>query len=138
MLAIVWKLRLEESPHLVANQLANLGRPGVGDGNDLDQLRILNVLGLGGLEASLKANAPVGAEPCQGLEGDDGTTPEDGPFLCANVLLVEVGRQVEGQEDGPDDGERPDVGVEVKRQRAQQFGLLYLGVVDEGRHRGRS
>jgi hypothetical protein len=55
-----------------------------------------------------------------------------------DVLVVELGGQVEAQEDGPDEGKGPDVGVLIQRQRAQQIGALDLRVVDERRHGCRS
>lgn len=77
------------------------------------------------------------AEPSEGLESDDSADPDNCPFLGANVLSVELGAQVKGEEDGPDNGKGPNVGVKVERQRAQQLGALNLRVVDEGRHDGR-
>ena len=77
------------------------------------------------------------AEPSEGLQSDDSADPDSCPLLSANILSVELGTQVKGEEDGPYDGERPDVSVKAERQRAQQLGMLNLGVVDEGRHDGR-
>ena len=79
----------------------------------------------------------MGAQPDQGLAGDDGADPDKGPLGRIDVFLVELGGQVVAQEDGPDDDEGPDVGVLVQGQRAQQVGALDLRVVDERRHAGR-
>jgi hypothetical protein len=77
------------------------------------------------------------AQPDETLDGDDSTAPDESPFLRTDVLLVEVGAQVISQEYGPDDGERPYVGMIVQWERRIQFGRLDLRVVDERRH-GRS
>lgn len=133
----VWNEGEEESiSHLVANQLDNRGGSGVGDGNNLDQLGIVNVLGLGRPELALEVDAPVGAQPEQRLDAEDGAAPHKGPLLGANVLLVEFIGEVVAEEDGPGDGERPHVGVQVEGQRTQQLRLRDLRVVDEGRHGG--
>jgi hypothetical protein len=50
------------------------------------------------------------------------------------MFFVQVGSQVVSQEDGPDDGKRPDVGVEMECKRPQQIGRLDLSIVDERRH----
>lgn len=121
--------------YLLPQELADLGGPRVRDGDDLDQLRILDLLGLCSREQRLKADAPVGAEPGEGLQGDDGAAPHVGPLGRADVLLVERGRQVVAQEDGPEDGEGPHVGVEVAGQRLQKLRRLDLRVFDE-RHGG--
>ena len=76
----------------------------------------------------------MGAEPDEGLDGDDGAGPDKGPFLAVDVLIVEFLVEVVAEEDGPDDGKGPDIGVEVERQRPQQLGRLDLRVVDERRH----
>jgi hypothetical protein len=47
------------------------------------------------------------------------------------VSLVAVGGEVEGEEGGPDQEERPDVGVELQGQWVVQARLLDLRVVDE-------
>lgn len=120
--------------YLVTEQLANFGRAGVGNGNNLDLLSILDVLDLLRLEDGLEGNAPVRAEPEKGLDGDDGANPDKSPFRRADVLLVELRAEKVTNEDGPDDGKGPDVGMEVQRQRAQQLRLLDLRVVDERRH----
>lgn len=75
-------------------------------------------------------------EPGQGLESDYGTTPDEGPLLRSNMFFVEIRREVEGEEDGPGDGERPDIGMQVGGQRAKQLRLLDLRVIDQGRHDG--
>ena len=121
--------------YLLSEQLADLSRPRVGDGDDLDQLRILHVLRLRGREERLEADAPVGAQPHERLQGDDGAAPDVRPLRRANVLLVEGGRQVVAQEDGPEYGEWPDVGVEVPREGLEELRGLDLGVLDE-RHDG--
>ena len=53
-----------------------------------------------------------------------------------DVSLVEVGRQVEAQEDGPDDGEGPYVGVRIPRKRCQELGGLDLRIFDKSSHVG--
>ena len=98
-------------PYLVADQLADLARASVGNGENLDQLGILNTGSLGSLESGLEVDAPVGAQPDEGLGGNDGTAKDKSPFLSADVFVVELGGQVVPQEDGPNDGKRPDVGV---------------------------
>lgn len=53
----------------------------------------------------------MGAQPDQTLRGDYRSAPNEGPFLPANVLIVEILREIVSQEDGPDDDERPHVGM---------------------------
>lgn len=121
--------------YLFPQELADLGGPRVRDGDNLDQLGILDLLGLGGREQRLEVDAPVGAQPGEGLQSGDGAAPHVGPLGRADVLLVERGRQVVAQEDGPEDGEGPHVGVEVAGQRLQKLRRLDLRVFDE-RHGG--
>lgn len=54
----------------------------------------------------------MGTQPDQTLRGDYCSAPNEGPFLAANVLVVEILRQIVSQEDGPDDDERPHVGMQ--------------------------
>lgn len=89
------------------------------------------------LELGSDVDTPVGAQPDERLDGDDGTAPHDGPFLGSNVLVVEVLVGIKIEEDGPDDGKGPDVCVIPRGKRAQQLGGLDLGIVHEGRHGGR-
>lgn len=121
--------------YILPQQLADVGGPRVRDGDDLYQLRILDLLGLGGREQRLDVYAPVGAQPGERLQGDDGPAPDIGPLGGADVLLVERGREIVAQEDGPEDGEGPDVGVEVEREGLEELRVVDLGVVDE-RHGG--
>lgn len=79
----------------------------------------------------------MGAQPEQALEGDDGSHPHEGPFLATNVFVVKLGVQVEGQEDGPYNRKRPDVGMEEERPRAEQLGRLDLRAVHESSRRRR-
>lgn len=103
--------------YLVAQDGANLGGAGVGRGDDLDELGILEPLGLGGSEDGLEIDAPVGAQPHETLQRDNGGTPDECPLRGRDVLVVEFGGVVVTGEDGPYYGERPDVGVEVDGQR---------------------
>ena len=126
----------QEGTYIVTLDLADIGDAGVGGGDDLDELRILNrVRPLRG-ELSPEVDAPVGAEPHQALNRDDGSDPDEGPFLGADVLLVQLRAHVVAQEDGPDDRKRPYIGVPLQGQRRVQLGRLDLGVVDERRHGG--
>lgn len=76
----------------------------------------------------------MSAQPDKRLDGDDGANPDKGPFGSADVLLIKLGSKKISQEDWPDDDKRPNVGVEVERERAQKLGALNLRIVDEGRH----
>ena len=91
--------------------LANLGHAGICNRYDLDQLGLVDGFGLGRGKGSLQIDAPVGAEPDQALDGDDGAAPNEGPFRRLDVLFVTRGREVDGEEGGPHDQERPDVRV---------------------------
>lgn len=124
--------------YLVAREGADLGRAGVGDGNDLDELGIFESLRLGGGESGLEVDAPIGAQPHETLQRNDRGTPDEGPFRRRDMLLVQFGGIVVAGEDRPDYSKGPDVSMEVQGQRRQQLGAPDLGVVDErrGSHRG--
>lgn len=49
------------------------------------------------------------------MEGEDTAGEDEGPFLTLNVLVVAFLREVEAEEDGPEDGKGPDVGMEEER-----------------------
>lgn len=101
--------------YLVANKLANFSRTGIGNGEHLNELGILNSVDLGSSETGIKVNTPVSAEPYEGLAGNNDATPNKSPFLGANVFVVEVLTQIVTEEDGPCNGKGPDVGMEVER-----------------------
>jgi hypothetical protein len=124
----------QRETHVIAHKLANVGGPGVRGGVDLDQHGILDGAGLLGREGGVEVDAPVGAQPNQRLDGDDGADPDKGPFGRLDVLVVELSGEVEAQEDGPYYGEGPDVEVLEQGQRPEQVGALDLRVVDERRH----
>ena len=129
--------RTRITAYLFAFELADLGGTGVGSGDDLDEVGLGDGAGLGRGEDGLDLNVPVGAEPGQALDGDDGADPDKGPFGGANVLFVVFGAEVDKEEDGPGDDKRPDIGVVVDEQRREQLGALDLAVVDQGSHDGR-
>lgn len=122
--------------HIVADEFADLGGTGIGGRNDLDELGLVDILGLGGGEGGLEVDAPVGAQPDKGLECEDGAGPDEGPLRRLEILVVELWGQVVAQEDGPEDRKGPDVGMEAQRQWFEKFGVLDLRVIHERRHRG--
>lgn len=136
MAARWWDEHRREKTYLVPQQLADFAGAGVRNGNNLDQLSVLNilVLDLGRRESRIQTDAPVRAQPNKRLEGDDGPAPDKGPFGGANVLFVEIRGQIVPQEDGPKNGKRPNVGVEVEGQRTKQLRMLDLRIVHEGCH----
>ena len=76
------------------------------------------------------------AQPEQTLDSDDEACPHHRPFLRTDIFLVQRRGEIIVEEDGPDDGKRPDVGVEIDRERFQQLGVLDLIIVDQRRHGG--
>lgn len=126
---------IREKAYLVAQNLADLGGSSVGDGNNLDQFGILDLVDLGRLEASLDVDAPVGAEPEESLNREDGAREDEGPLLTTNVGVVEFLIEIVTEEDRPDDRKGPEVGMQIEGTRAQKFSFLYLPAVDQGRLR---
>lgn len=118
------------------DQGTDLGRTGIGNGVDLDELGIVDGFGARGGEAGGEVDTPVGREPEEGLDGDDEGTPDKGPLLATEVLVVELRGQVVAEKDGPDKGKGPDVGVQVQRQRTEQLRVLDLRVGNGGRSVG--
>lgn len=102
--------RIKET-YIVAVNLANVGDASICDGDDFDELGVLDRLRLLGRKAGPQVHAPVGAEPQQALDGDDASAPDKGPLLSSNVLLVQIRRKVVSKEDGPYYDERPDICV---------------------------
>lgn len=109
---------LNVKTHLVAHKLADFARPGVSDGQDLYQLRFLDILDAISRKARGDIDAPVGAQPDERLNGNDGAAPDKGPFLRTDVLLIQFVAEIVAEEDGPGDGKRPDISVQIRRQRA--------------------
>lgn len=120
--------------YLFALDIADLSRAGIGDGDHFDQFGIIDALGLGGSEGCLQVHTPVGAEPHQALQRDDGAAPHEGPFLRGDVLLVQLGRQVIARKDGPEGDERPDVEMKIPGERRKELGALDLAIVDKRSH----
>ncbi len=56
----------------------------------------------------------MGAQPEQTLRRYDCSTPNKGPFLAPDVFCIQILREIVSKEDGPDDGEGPNVSVEVE------------------------
>lgn len=123
-----------EGTYLVAHKGADIGSASICDGKDLDELGVVDGAGLLGREGGLEVDAPVGAQPDEGLEGDDCADPDEGPLLGLDVFVVELSTEIEAQEDGPYYHEGPDVGVAIERQWPPEVGRLDLRVVDERRH----
>lgn len=121
----------------LAFNLANVGRAGIRDGNDLDQLGLLNGGCLVGSENGPQVDAPVGSQPDQALNSDDGAHPYKRPFFAADVLVVSLGREVDGQKGGPHDRKGPDVGMEEEGPRGQKLRRLDLRIFHEPRWRRR-
>ena len=67
-------------------------------------------------EQGADVDVPEGSEPDQGLEGEDGAGEDEGPFLAVDVAVVAGLVEVDGEEEGPDDDEGPDVGVREQRE----------------------
>jgi hypothetical protein len=106
--------------------LANLSRPSICNGKNLDQLGILDFRCRSRGEERLQVHVPVGAQPDQTLRRDDRSTPNERPFLTTNMLAIQIFRDVVSEEDGPDDRKRPDIGMEVERycQAVRNFWTL--------------
>lgn len=120
--------------YLVSHQLADFTSAGVSDRNNFDQLGILDILSLARGESRIESHAPVRAQPNKRLGRDDGSAPDKRPFRTANVLLIEILREIVSKEDGPDYGEGPDIGMEVECQRTKQLRMLNLRIIHEGCH----
>lgn len=89
---------------------------------------------MAGGKPCLDGDAPVCAQPDDGLKSDDSAGPYDGPFLGAEVVLVEARGEIVADKDGPDDGKRPNIGVEVCWEWREKLGRLDLRVVNEWCH----
>lgn len=103
-----------EVAHLVANKRANVGSSSVSNRDDLDGFGIIDGARSVSGKASSEVDVPVRAKPDQALDGDDGSDPDKGPFLSADMFLVELGAEVVSQEDGPYYYERPNIGVPMQ------------------------
>ena len=96
------------------------------------------------------------AKPYESLSRDNGSTPDKGPLLSTNVLVVPVRREITAQEDRPDDHEGPYVSMQPqwhygrfklvfedrygaldKHTWVMQGGRRDHRVVHKGRHVGR-
>lgn len=80
--------------YIVSHQLADLGRTSILNRQDLDEVGLRNALGFDGGKKSLEVDAPVGAEPEQTLDSDDGSTPHKSPLGRLDMLFVQIRGQV--------------------------------------------
>lgn len=117
---------------IFAHDLADFWDTCVQDGNNLDKLGFLDRLGLARSERSLQVDAPMGAKPNERLGGDDGTAPDESPFLRPNMLLVQIVIEVVSGEYGPDDGEWPDIQMPECWHSVQELRALDLVVFYQG------
>lgn len=99
--------------YIISDDLTDLGRSGICNWQDLDQLGVLHSLGGGRREQRFQVDVPVGAEPNQTLYSDYCAAPDKGPFLASNMLIVQLLGKVVSEEDGPNDHKRPDISVQV-------------------------
>lgn len=81
--------------------------------NHLDQVRLSDWLCLGRCEESSQPNVPVCAQPYQTLGCDDCGAPNEGPFLPANMFIVQVLGKIISQKDGPDNSKGPNISMQV-------------------------
>ncbi len=113
--------------HIIPQDLADIWGARVGSRDDFDQFGFRDLLRRDGREEGLQVDIPMGTEPYESLDRDDGPAPNKGPFLGSNVLLVQILGEIEAKEDGPDDGKRPYVRVQPEgdycaRQNREQTG----------------
>jgi hypothetical protein len=97
--------------YIVSIDFADCRRSSIRNWEDLDQIRVLDCLGLGSGEKRLQINIPICTEPDQALYRDYAPNPNKGPLGASNMLIVELGSIEVSKKDGPNAGERPNVGM---------------------------
>jgi hypothetical protein len=118
---------------VIVNQSANLGGTGVGDGDDFDQAGGINGVGPSGGKQSADVDIPFCHQPKQRLDGDDRPRKDEGPFLALDVGVIALRGEIKSEEGGPDNQERPDVGMQLQREGIMQGRMFNLGVIGEFR-----
>lgn len=123
--------------HPLTLNLADVGGAGIRNGYDLDQLGFADRRYFVGSEGGPQVDTPVGSQPEQALDGDDGSHPHKGPFFTTDIPIVALSRQIDGQKGWPGDCEGPYVGMKEERFRGQELCRLDLRIVHKPRYRRR-
>ena len=120
------------------NNATDLRGAGIGHRNDLDQLRAIDRLRFRSGKQGIDIDTPFRHQPQQNLNTKDGPKIDVGPFWALDVGVVELRREVNRREERPNDNERPNIGVQLQRERIEQRRTLNLGIVNELRPVGLS
>jgi len=111
------------------DQGTDFSNSGIGDWNNFNQTSGINGLGPDSGEKRFDINVPLGHQPQEGLERDDGPRPNEGPLLALDVGIIALLGQVEGEKDRPNDQKWQNIGMELCRKRIVQGRMLNLGVI---------
>lgn len=116
---------------VIVDQRADLGGASVGNGDNFNEASGIDRLGSGRGEQGVEIDVPLGHQPQQRLRRDDGPRPDEGPFLALDVGIITLRREIEGEEDRPNDQEWPHVRMQLQREGVMQGRILDLGVICE-------
>lgn len=99
------------SAYSIPKDFADLCGSRIRNRDDLDQLCILHIFGIGVFEGSIQIHVPFGGKPCKGLKAKYCASPDKGPFGAIDVIIVSLFGEINGEENWPYQNKWPDVGT---------------------------